>query len=282
RPAVTDPLAVPRNELGSGPVPVTLMPDATALAQRFADDILGEYRNAKQRGRETVLMIVPVGPIGQYDLLAARCNKERIALRDLLLIGMDEYLGPDGEWIPEDNPLSFRGHVRRRFWEALDPALAPPPELRVFPDPHRLEQIPALIERHGGVDVCFGGTGIAGHLAFNEPPEPGEPADPEAFVASPTRIVTLARETRTINSVMVWGGAIGRIPERGVTVGMREVLGARKLRLFLNRAWQRAIVREALFGPVGPACPASYIQRHPDGAMVITEDVARQPQPALV
>ena len=125
RPAYDRPAARPARRARLRPVPVTLLADATALAQPFADAILGEYRNAKQRGRETVVMIVPVPPVGQYDLLAARCNKERIALADLLLIGMDEYLGPDGDWIAEDDPLSFRGHVKRRFWDVLDPALAP-------------------------------------------------------------------------------------------------------------------------------------------------------------
>lgn len=278
---MSDPLTVPRDALGSGPVPVKLFDDATALARTFADAILGEYRNAKQRGREIVVMIVPVPPVGQYDLLAARCNKERIGLGDLLLIGMDEYLGPDGDLIAENDPLSFRGHVQRRLWDVLDPALAPPPERRVFPHPQRLGQVPALIEQHGGVDVCFGGVGITGHLAFNEPPEPGEAADEAAFAASQPRVVTLAPETRIINAITACGGAVARIPRNGVTVGMREILGARKLRLLLNRAWQRAILRELLFGPVTPACPASFIQRHPNGTVFITEDVARLPQPTL-
>lgn len=53
------------------------------------------------------------------------------------------------------------------------------------------------------------------------------------------------------------------------------------MRLFLIRAWQRAVLREALFGPVTPACPASFIQRHPDPAVTVTEEAARAPTPAL-
>ena len=54
-------------------------------------------------------------------------------------------------------------------------------------------------------DCCFGGIGINGHLAFNEPPEPGEQISADAFAALPTRVLTLSRETRTINSVTVGG-----------------------------------------------------------------------------
>jgi glucosamine-6-phosphate deaminase len=227
------------------------------------------------------VFIVPVGPVGQYDLLAQRCNREGISLRDLVLIGMDEYLTEDGAWIAEDDPLSFRGHIRRHLWDRLAPALAPPPERRLFPYPDRLDEVPRLIAAHGGVDVCFAGVGIAGHLAFNEPPEPGETVDAAEFAARPTRVLRLARETRTINAITVWGGAIARIPERAVTVGMREILGARKLRLFLNRPWQRAVIRNLLFGPVTPACPASFVQRHQDAAVILTEDAAHLPRPAL-
>src|SRR5206468_9442097 len=132
-PPVTDPLLVRADRLGSGHVPVTIVPDAATLSRHMADAILAECAAS---GRPTVI-ILPVGPVGQYDLIADRCNAERISLRNLVLIGMDEYLGPDGGRIPEDDPLSFRGHVRRHLWDRLDPEPAPPPEHRVFPHPDR-------------------------------------------------------------------------------------------------------------------------------------------------
>lgn len=274
-----DPLSVPPDELGHGTrIAFRVVPDAAALTRAFADMLLDEFRAARAAGRGRVLFIVPVGPVGQYDLLAARCNAERVSLADLTLIGMDEYLTPEGAWIAEEDPRSFRGHMRRHLLDAIDPALAP---RVVFPHPARPDGIGALIAASGGVDVAFGGVGIAGHVAFNEPPEPGEAIEPDAFAALPTRIVRLARETRTINAVTVAGGAIDLVPESAVTLGMREILGARRLRLFLNRHWQRGILRRLLHGPVTPAVPASFAQRHPDAALVVTEEVTRSPMPVL-
>ena len=37
-------------------------------------------------------------------------------------------------------------------------------------------------------------------IAFNEPPEPGEAISVEEFAALPTRVLSLSRETMTINS----------------------------------------------------------------------------------
>jgi glucosamine-6-phosphate deaminase len=62
---------------------------------------------------------------------------------------------------------------------------------------------------------------------------------------------------------------------------MREILGARKLRLFMNRHWQAAILRKLLHGPVTPTVPASYAQRHPDCAITVTEEVTRMPGATL-
>jgi glucosamine-6-phosphate deaminase len=276
---VTEVLAIRPEDLGRGTrIPVRVVPDAAALTQAFAEALLAEYRAAKAAGRGTVLFIVPVGPVGQYDVLARLCAAQEQSLADLMMIGMDEYLTPGGDWIPETDPLSFRGHMQRHMTAQMPPGRAP---RIVFPDPHALDAVPALIARHGGVDVAFGGVGIAGHVAFNEPPEPGEIADVEAFVQRPTRVQRLSRETRTINSVTATRGAIDLIPEYAVTVGMKEILDARKLRLFMNRPWQTAMVRKLLHGPVTPAVPASYAQRHPDCALVVTEEVTRMPGATL-
>jgi len=71
----------------------------------------------------------------------------------------------------------------------------------------------------------------------------------EDFAALPTRVLSLSRETRTINSVTV-GGEISIVPRRVVTVGMKEILASRRLRFCCNRPWQRAVVRRVLHGPL--------------------------------
>ena len=98
----------------------------------------------------------------------------------------------------------------------------------------------------------------------------------EEFAALPTRVLSLSRETRTINSVTV-GGGIEVVPRRAVTVGMKEILGARRLRFYCNRPWQSAVVRRVLHGPVTAACPASLLRRHPDASITVADYVAKEP-----
>jgi glucosamine-6-phosphate deaminase len=150
-------------------------------------------------------------------------------------------------------------------------------ENRIFPRPKRCEEIQKPIDRRGGVDVCFGGIGINGHIAFNEPPEPGEEVSDAAFAALPTRCLSLTRETRTINSNTV-GGEISIIPHRAITVGMRECLSARKMRFYCNRPWQAAVVRRVLHGPITARCPASFLRTHADASITVAEYVAEMPE----
>lgn len=269
-------LAIPAVELGQGtPVKVRVLGDMSSIAADLAAVLKAEILAANREGRGATF-IIPVGPVDHYPILARALNQERISCRKVVFIGMDEYLTEEGDWVPEDHPLSFRGFLDRMFYHLLDPALAPPPEQRVFPDPRDLSLVPRVIASRGGVDACFGGIGITGHIAFNEPPEPGETISNETFAALPTRVLALARETRTINSVTV-GGEITIIPRRAVTVGMQEILGARRLRLYCNRPWQSAVARRVLHGPITAACPASLIRTHPDASLTIADYVAAPP-----
>jgi glucosamine-6-phosphate deaminase len=277
-----DALAVPPEKLGAGSgCRCEVVADAEALAQQFAATMVAMVREAKVRAQPYVVFIVPVGPIGQFELFAQYCNEMRLSLSGLVLVNMDEYLAPDGDYIKMSDALSFRAHMERALWSRLDPALAPPLAQRHFPDPGDPESTGRLIERCGGVDVAFGGVGITGHLAFNDPPEPGEAVDNDTFAKLPTRVVTLSRETRTINAVTATRGNIDRIPRTAVTVGMKEILEARKIRLYLNRSWQCAIVRKLLHGPVTAAVPASLVRRHHDVAVTMTAEVTQLPEPVL-
>jgi glucosamine-6-phosphate deaminase len=273
-------LAVTADQLGEGTdVRVRRRGDMADLAQDLAEVMLAEIADAAQQNRAATL-IVPVGPVDQFPILAEMINQQRVDCRDVVLINMDEYLDDHDEWIDAAHPLSFRGYMDRLFYDLLDPDLAPKKENRVFPHPKEPDRIEAVIDQRGGLDACFGGIGINGHIAFNEPPEPNETISNEAFADLPTRALSLTRETRTINSVTV-GGEIAIIPHRAVTVGMREILGARRLRFYCNRPWQSAVIRRVLHGPIEAACPASFLRTHPDASVTVADYVARPPDIAL-
>jgi glucosamine-6-phosphate deaminase len=271
-----DYLRISAADLGKGqPVEVRVSGDAHALSRELAEAILSEIRQSQGLGCGATL-IVPVGPVDHFPILAGLINERKLFCRNTVFINMDEYLSDGGDWISPEHPLSFRGYMDRAFYELIDPEFAPPSENRIFPDPANPKAIAKLITSRGGVDACFGGIGINGHLGFNEPPEPGVEISIEDFANLPTRILNLSRETRTINSVTV-GGDISLIPKRAITVGMKEILASRRLRFYCNRQWQSAVIRRALHGPLTPACPASYLRTHSDACVTVADYVAAPP-----
>ena len=224
------------------------------------------------RGADLVC-IMPVGPVFQYRRFIRLLKRRPLDLSHLHLFFMDEYLDEDGRWISEESPLSFHGFIRRELIDPMPPEMGLDPAHIHFPDPADPAAYDRLIISLGGVDLCHAGVGIVGHLAFNEPISTSE-ITPEGFADLPSRVVRLTRETVTINSNTALRAALALIPEYALTVGMRQILSARKLRIYLNRPWQGAVVRKALMLPPTPEFPVTLAQGHPDCLYTMTEDIA--------
>lgn len=265
---------IPASELGKdAKIPLQVLDSQESAFRSLAEDMIHVIRACAKEDKDAVL-ICPVGPVGQYPFFLRMVNEERLSLRRCWFINMDEYLDDDDRYIPKDHRLSFRGFMDREVYAKIEPSLLMPPEQRIFPDPERLEAIPALLEKLGGVDLAIGGIGINGHLAFNEA---REDLTPQAFSALSTRVENISRETLTANAIGDLGGALEAMPKRCVTLGMKEILEARLVRLGVFRDWHRAVVRRAAYGEVSAAFPATLLQKHPDACVYVSDNAAKIP-----
>ncbi len=264
---------IPPEKLGEGStIRLSVCEHEVDMYWKVAIEVLEVVAENNRRGEPTV-MIVPYGPVGPYARIAELVNKYRISLKNCVFINMDEYLKEDGTYIDYDHPLSFRGGMDRMFYSLVDEELNVLPENRIFPDPQNPGRVLEIIEQYGKLDMVFGGVGINGHYAFNEPPEAGEDVTPEQFAARPTRALKIARETRTINAFMNTGANIEAIPADCITVGMKEIMHAKKVRMCMPRDWNAAALRKILHGPVTAFVPCSLFRNHPD-AMIYASRVA--------
>ena len=260
--------------LAAPKVPITVLADDDAVFQAMAREMAEEIQRKNALG-ETTVFICPVGPVGQYPYFVELVNRERIDLKNVWFLNMDEYLTDDKQWIAKDHKLSFRGFMDRMVYGKLDPELVMPENQRVFPDPGDPDNMGRVIEKLGGVDICFGGIGINGHLAFNEAQDE---LTPQQFRGLHTRVLEISPETRTANAIGDLNGAIDDMPRWCVTIGMHEIYNARKVRLGCFRDWHRAVVRHAAYGEVSAHFPATLLQEHPDALIRTTEFVANLPE----
>ena len=254
-------------------IPMILFENSGEVHFQYALEMLEEVVKNNALGKKTVF-ICPCGPIEQYPIFARLVNERNVSLKSTWIINMDEYLTDDDEWIDESSPFSFHGYMNRTLYDKIRPELIMPESQRVFPDPHCPEKIGQLIEELGGVDMVMGGIAVNGHVAFNEP-IPNMSA--EEYASLPTRIVALTAETRIKDAILSRGGAIDTMPKKAITVGMKEMLGARKLRFSMLNNMQRAVVRRATHGEVTAECPITFAQEHPNAILFVSQNVTELP-----
>ncbi len=268
---------VPAEELGQGSnIGVCICNTEIEIYEKMANEVVELIQENNAKGEPTV-MIVPYGPLGPYARLVKLINEKRISLKNCWFINMDEYLNDNQEYLEKTDPLSFIGGMDRIFYNLVDEELLMPLEQRIFPAPGKEHEIWETIQKLGKLDMCWGGVGITGHIAFNEPPEPGEVCTDEEFLARPTRVLKLARETKTINAYMNAGADLDAIPDWCITVGMKEIFYAKKIRMLMPRDWNAAMLRKALHGPISCKVPVSLFQNHPDAKIYSFIDAATNP-----
>jgi len=253
----------------------TKVADVAALNQLVAEEVTSVLKRASSEGR-TLMVICPVGPLS-YSYWADAMNRERTNGADLITVNMDEYLGADGALVEESHPLSFRRFMRESLFDRLEGKARVPAENIHFPMPGCLERTTALIEAHNGADLCYGGMGLNGHFAFNDPRPADEPCDNDQVRNSRTRIVGISAESQAQMCMGGTGGNWDIIPKRAVTIGMYELLMSKHIHLTFMRSWHAGVLRRALFGPLTGRCPGSFLQQHPNVKVTLTELAAELP-----
>lgn len=272
---------LPSSEVGKGS---NIVLDASETEHdmywKMAIEVLETVTENNKKGEPTV-MVVPYGPLGPYSRLVYLVNKYKVSLKNCVFLNMDEYLTDDLKYIDIESPLSFRGGMNRIFYSKIDDSLNVLPENRFFPEPGNEHKILEVINKYGKLDMAWGGVGINGHFAFNEPPEEGEVCSAEDFLNRPTRILKVSRETRTVNSFMNCGGDINGIPANCITVGMKEMFMAKKVRMLMPRDWNAGALRKILHGDITPKVPCSLFQYHKDAKLYASADALKSPVPEI-
>lgn len=272
---------IPKNELGKGnSIVLDRCETEHDLYWKMAIEMLEVIKENNDKGEPT-LMVIPYGPIGPYSRIVYLVNKYRISLKNCCFINMDEYMQDEHTYIDKSSPLSFRGGMERIFYSKIDDELNVLPENRFFPDPQNPGKPLELIKKYGKLDMAWGGIGINGHFAFNEPPEPEEKCTNEEFLERSTRVLKISRETKTINCFMNCGGDLDGIPKYCITVGMKEMFMAKKVRMCMPRDWNAGALRKVLHGEITAKVPCSLFQNHPDAKLYAADVALESPIPEI-
>lgn len=246
---------------------IRVVEDPSDFYFQFGLDIVRRIREKRERN-EKFVGIFPVGPMPQYAFAAQMINTLRLDCKHVHSFNMDEYADQDGNTAPLGWAGSFQRAMMENFFFKIDPALRPPQTQIHFPTKDVLPDYGKMIDDVGGADVCYGGIGWCGHIAFWEAHLGFEfGTDLNAFKNEGPRLVELHPMTIMQNALHSFGGDWSWVPPKANTIGPRQIVGARDRSFWLDGAlgggvsWQRFIARLVAHGPVTPLVPGSILQQ---------------------
>jgi len=232
--------------------------DKQALGEAAAAQAAAAIERAI-RARGTARILVATGA-SQFEFLDALVTRERVDWSRVEMFHLDEYIG-----LPPGHPASFRKYLMERL---IQPAgLTRYHLLAGDGDPVAACAQAADAIREAPIDCAFAGIGENGHLAFNDPPADFETEEPYL-------IVSLDEACRRQQVGEGWFESLQAVPERAITISIRQLLKSRELVSVVPDARKAEAVRQCLQGPVSPAHPASILQTHPHVTVYLDRDSA--------
>jgi len=205
---------------------------------------------AAATARSDSLLCAPTGhsPAGLYEELVRENARNPGLFRKLRVIKLDEWRG-----VSPSDPASCEHYLQSRLVVPL--AIASGRYLSFDSQPAdpagECARIRSELERQGPIDVCILGLGRNGHIALNEPASSLEPR---------CHVATLSPETLRHS---MFGERDSR-PDRGLTLGIGDLLAARKILLLVTGAGKERAIERFLEARVTTDLPATFLWLHHD------------------
>ncbi len=229
--------------------------------------IVSNIKKALEEGRQHVI-ILPAPPPA-YAMVAHLINELNIPCHHVHTFNMDEYADEEGRTAPKDWKGGFQYWMYHDLFDRIKPELRMPDSQIHFPETRNIKDYSRMLEDLGGADICYGGIGWSGHIAFFDPHLGRDYVDDiDGYLELGARIVDLSLITTCQNSLYADATGSGDwswVPPKAATVGPRDLKNSKLISFWDGCGcgeayWQRFISRLAAHGPVTPLVPASILQ----------------------
>jgi glucosamine-6-phosphate deaminase len=246
-------------------IPTTIYPDSAKASSSVAHEIASLIRKRQHEGKPAVLgLATGSSPKKVYAELIRMHQEEGLNFHNVITFNLDEYFPMQ--------PDALQSYMRFMKEQLFDHVNIPAENYHIPDGTLPIDRVREYcmeyerqIEQLGGLDFQLLGIGRNGHIGFNEP---GSHQD------SRTRLMTLDLTTR-IDAALDFGG-LAKVPKRAITMGIQQIMKARRVVLIAWGEHKADIIRRAVEGPVEESVPASYLQGHPNVQVVLDESAATE------
>ena len=223
---------------------------------RLAADILEETVRANPCC--TLGLATGSSPVGMYRELSRRCREEGLDFSRVRSVNLDEYVG-----LAPTHEQSYRYFMDSNLFDHINIDKANTYVAKGTGDiEENLREFNAVLDG-ADIDVQVLGVGPDGHLGFNEPGDTlCDGAHKEALDES------------TIDANQRFFATRDDVPRYALTMGMGNILRAKKLLMIVSGHKEDAMRRLLLSERIDPHCPATFLRLHRDAVVLLERSLA--------
>lgn len=210
----------------------------------------GAYLMSEIERKPEMLFCASAGstPARMYELLAARRAQSPSVFSQLRVIKIDEWGG-----LPMADPGSCETGLQTQLVRPLGISADRYQGFNSQPSDFAAEcaRVAQWLAANGPIDICLLGLGLNGHIAMNEPAPAMRPRAHQSQLAPGSLHHPMLRDST-------------HKPVCGLTLGMADILQARRVLLLANGAHKQTPLKHLLESRISPEFPASFLWLHPD------------------
>lgn len=231
--------------------------DSMEISKAVSEIIVNQV---KSKPNSVLGFATGASPVETYKRMIESYQKGEVSFKNITTFNLDEYCGLDRE-----NVNSYYYFMKENLFGKVDVDFEKVNFLSgdVNSTEADCKKYSDKIAEAGGIDIQLLGVGTNGHIGFNEPSD--------SFSDTPFK-VKLASSTIESNSKYFEDG---EMPGYAFTMGIGDIMRARKILLIATGAAKAKAVYAMVKGEVTPQCPASILQNHPDATIFIDEESAK-------
>ena len=239
---------------------VIIQKDYETMCQWAANHIIAAINSHK--GDRPFVLGLPTGssPLGVYRRFIEACKAGKVSFKNVVTFNMDEYVG-----LPHEHHESYWYFMHDNLFNHID---IPAENVNILngmaPDlEEECRSYEVKIASYGGIDLFLGGSGVDGHIAFNEP---------FTSLSSRTGVRDLTEDTRIVNS-RFFDNDPDKVPARALSVGVGTVTDSKEVLLLISGHNKARALKECVEGGVNQMWTISALNMH-NNAYIACDEMA--------
>ncbi|MDD4485645.1 MAG: glucosamine-6-phosphate deaminase [Proteiniphilum sp.] len=255
-------------------LPIAIYEEAKNAAVEIAAEIVEEMLLKQQQGETFVLGISGgVSPLPVYEELVKLHMENNVSFRNLVVFNTYEF------YPVLDFAFSNLQMLKEVFLDKIDidPTNIFSPDATAEKDliSDKCEEYEESLQKKGGLDYLLLGLGSKGNVGFNMP---------GSSLHSQTRMVMLDGDSR--KDIARNFGSLDRVPLSAITMGLSDMMQARKISLIAWNEQKAQSIRDIVEGAVTDMVPGSILQTHGETKLFVdlaaASELTRISRPWLV